>query len=423
MSGESAEGPVPEPTEAALPAFRHPDIARPGTSPPERPPHPRQAGQRGGHSRREHGSGTEPAEPGAVSRHNVRSVEPATALPATALSFGRCEPPGSVVVAKPTHTSDEPNNRWHCGSATIEDGCMPTRLHDDEVDIDASLARRLLTEQMPEYSTLPLRRVASGGTENAVFRLGDDLALRMPLRPDAVESLLKEVRWLSVVAAHLSLEVPEVVSTGEPGAGYPFPWAVVRWLAGEDALTSRFDSIRDAARTLGQFVAELQGIDMTDAPWPGAEGFHRGLPLVERDSGFRTALAQCDGLVDVERVEAVWDDALAAADWEGPPVWLHADLIPGNVLLRDGRLVGVLDFGTMATGDPAYDVTPAWHLLDRDSRSAFREIVGADEATWRRARGLVVSGGVIALPYYLHSNPSMVETARRGIGEVLADLA
>jgi aminoglycoside phosphotransferase (APT) family kinase protein len=297
------------------------------------------------------------------------------------------------------------------------------RLHEDEVNINAWLARRLLAEQMPEYCALPLRRIASGGTDNAVFRLGGDLAIRMPLHPRAVGGLLKEVRWLPVIAPHLPLEVPEVVSTGEPGGDYPFPWAVVRWLEGEDALTGRIGSIRETAFTLGRFVSELQAIDMTDAPPPGTEGFVRGLPLVGRDSTFRAALAHCAGLVDVERVRQIWDDALAAPEWDGPPVWLHADLIPGNLLLRDGRLVGVLDFGAMATGDPAYDVTPAWHLLDRDTRPAFREIVGADEATWHRARGLVVSGGVIALPYYLHSNPSMVATARHGIHEVLADLA
>ena len=299
----------------------------------------------------------------------------------------------------------------------------PSRLHADEIDIDASLARRLLAEQMPECSALLLHRVPSGGTENAVFRLGGELALRMPLRPGAVDGLLKEVRWLSVVAGHLSLEVPEVVATGEPAEGYPFPWAVVRWLAGEDALSARPDSMSETALTLGRFVAELQGIDMTDAPPPGSEGFVRGLPLVGRDAAFHAALAQCAGLVDVARVAHVWGDALAAPAWAGPPVWLHADLIPGNLLVRDGRLAGVLDFGAMATGDPAYDATAAWHLLDRADRPAFGEILEADDATLRRARGLVVSGGVIALPYYLHSNPSMVATARRGIDEVLSDPA
>jgi aminoglycoside phosphotransferase (APT) family kinase protein len=312
--------------------------------------------------------------------------------------------------------------KWRT-SATGEDGRMPPpRLHEDEVDIDASLARRLLAEQMPGYCALPLRRIASGGTDNAVFRLGDHLTMRMPLHPSAVDGLLKEVRWLPVIAPHVRLAVPEVASIGEPSDDYPFPWAVVRWLEGEDALTGQIRSVRETAFTLGRFITQLQGIDTADAPLPGTEGFVRGLPLVGRDSTFRTALGQCEGLVNIERVRQIWDDALAAPEWDLAPVWLHGDLIPGNLLLRDGRLVGVLDFGAMATGDPAYDVTPAWHLLDRDTRPAFREIIGADDATWRRARGLVVSGAVIALTYYLHSNPSMVATARRGIREAVADL-
>ncbi|HVQ91321.1 MAG TPA: aminoglycoside phosphotransferase family protein [Mycobacteriales bacterium] len=298
---------------------------------------------------------------------------------------------------------------------------MPGRLHADEVDIDVALAARLIAEQLPGYARLPLRRIASGGTDNAVFRLGAELAVRMPLRPGAVDGVRKEVRWLPVIAPHLTLPIPEVVAIGEPGAGYPFPWAVLRWLPGQDALTAPFRSLADTAVALGRFVAELQSIDVAGAPPPGAEGFSRGLPIAGRDAVFRASLARCDGLVDVARVAAIWDDALSAPPWDGPPVWLHADLIPGNLLVRDGRLAGILDFGTMATGDPAYDVTPAWHLLDQANRRTFLDLVGADAATRRRARGLVVSGGVIALPYYLDSNPAMVTTARHGIAAVLSD--
>jgi aminoglycoside phosphotransferase (APT) family kinase protein len=299
---------------------------------------------------------------------------------------------------------------------------MPNaRLHDDEVEIDLSLARQLLADQLPQYAKLPLVRVASGGTENAVFRLGNDLALRMPMTPGAVPGLLKEITWLPVLAPHLSLEIPEVVATAQPGAGYPFPWAVVRWLSGDDALAAGVDSLRATARALGDFVAELQCIDMMEMPAPGAHGFTRGLPLAGRDAAVREFLGRCEGLVDIGWATEIWDDALSAPIWNGPPVWLHADLLPTNLLVRDGRLVGVLDFGTMATGDPAYDATPAWHVLDRATRPEFREIIGADDATWRRARGLVVSGAVIALPYYLHTNPSMVAMARRGIAEVLDD--
>jgi aminoglycoside phosphotransferase (APT) family kinase protein len=281
----------------------------------------------------------------------------------------------------------------------------PSRLHADQVDIDEAVARRLIAAQLPRYAALPLHRVPSGGTENAVFRLGSALAVRMPLTPGAVGGLLKEVRWLPVVAPHLPLDVPEVVATGSPGDGYPFPWAILSWLPGEDALSGRFRSLAETAATLGRFVAGMRSVDTTGAPAGG-----RGGPLAGRDEAFRSALSHCDGLVDVGQAAAIWDDALAAPAWDGPPVWLHADLIPGNLLIRDGRLAGVLDFGTMSTGDPAYDVTPAWHILD-----------AADEPTRRRARGLVVSGGVIALPYYLHTNPAMVSTARTGLDAVFAD--
>jgi aminoglycoside phosphotransferase (APT) family kinase protein len=304
---------------------------------------------------------------------------------------------------------------------------MTVRLHADQVEVDVSVAARLVAEQFPQWAGLPVRPVASGGTDNAVFRLGAELALRMPIRASAVDGIGKEARWLPLVAARVTLEVPTVAAAGVPGAGYPFPWTVVRWLAGQDALSAPPASLPDTAVALGGFVAELQAIDTAAAPAPLSEGFVRGGPLAGRDRAFRAALAacagsaQCAGLIDVERVAAVWDEALRAPDWSGRPVWLHADLLPGNLLVRDGRLAGVLDFGTICTGDPAYDVTAAWHLLDADNRPTFLERVSADGPTRVRARGLVVSGGVIALPYYLHTNPAMIATARAGIHAVLTD--
>lgn len=286
-----------------------------------------------------------------------------------------------------------------------------------------AVARRLVAEQFPRWAGLPVRPVPSGGTDNVVFRLGSELALRMPMRAGSVGGIGKEARWLPLIAAHVTLEVPTVVAEGEPGPGYPFPWAVVRWLDGQDGQTAPPRPLADAAVALGRFVAELQAIDTSAGPAPLSEGFSRGGPLAGRDRVFRAALAQCAGLVEVDRVAAVWDEALRAPRWRGRPVWLHADLLPGNLLVRGGRLAGVLDFGTMCTGDPAYDVTAAWHVFDADSRPTFLALVGADGPTRARARGLVVSGGVIALPYYLHTNPAMVATARAGIHAVLTDPA
>jgi aminoglycoside phosphotransferase (APT) family kinase protein len=295
------------------------------------------------------------------------------------------------------------------------------RLHDDEAHVDADLVRKLLADQLPAQASLSVRRVATGGTDNAVFRLGDELTARLPLHPGAADGLLKEIRWLPVLAPHLTLPVPELVAVGREAAGYPFRWAVVRWLPGTDALAGRIDSPADTATQLGRFVAELQQAPTEGAPRQGTDGFARGGPLMDRDETFRGALARCEGLIDVPAAREVWEDALGAPEWQGRAVWLHADLIPGNLLLRDGRLAGVLDFGALSVGDPAYDATPAWFVLDRQSRPIFRDAVGADDATWRRARGLVVSQAVIALPYYIDSHPGMVATAIRGLDQALED--
>ena len=250
------------------------------------------------------------------------------------------------------------------------------RMHEGEVDVGPDVVRGLVARQLPRWATLPVRRIASGGTDNALYRLGDDLAVRLPLHEGAVGGLVKELRWLPFFAGRFTLDIPEVVAAGEPDDAYPFPWAVMRWLDGGDALTSDLESLPDTAIRLGGFVRELRDCPTDDAPAPGTEGFVRGMPLARRDASFREWLPRARGLLDVDAIEAVFDDALAAPDWAGSPVWLHADLLPGNILVRGGRLAGVLDFGAMALGDPAYDVTAAFHLLDPGSRELFLEAVG-----------------------------------------------
>lgn len=290
-------------------------------------------------------------------------------------------------------------------------------MHPDQIAIDEATVRRLLTLQAPRFASLPLRRLASGGTQNAIFRLGEDMSVRLPLIADAGASLHREATALSLLAPHLPLAIPEVLHVGQPDETFPHPWLVQRWLPGADAAATPPDDLAAAAESLAALIAALRRIDAATAPPPAG----RGGPLEPRDTPFRQALARCHGLIDTEAAAAAWDAALAAPPHNGPAVWLHADLIPANLILSDGQLAGVIDWGSVTSGDPAYDLIPAWFLLDAATRPLFRRLTGADDATWTRARGCVVWQSVLVLPYYLHSNPTMVALARRGLREALAD--
>ena len=295
------------------------------------------------------------------------------------------------------------------------------RLHDDQIPSDPGLVRRLLAAQRPEWADRPVRRVDSTGTDNALFRLGDDLVARLPLRPSSTGPIEREHRWLPVLAPRLPLPIPVPLALGEPSDEFPFPWSVYPWLAGDDATVAPLDPAR-AARDLGRFVAALHAVDGLDAgPRPSAANYGRGVPLAERDRSTRhsTAEAAAAGLADGPAVTAVWDEALAAPPWDGPPVWLHGDIAAGNLLVRDGRIAAVIDWGTMGVGDPACDLTVAWELFAGADREAFRAEVGVDDATWLRGRGWAVSTAIGALPYYQHTNPFMADQARRKIAALV----
>lgn len=290
--------------------------------------------------------------------------------------------------------------------------------HADEVAIPESLVRALLREQFPQWADLRLERVASYGTDNVLFRLGDELYVRLPrLRTAttprwAIEQIDKEAEWLPRLAPHLPVEIPEVVARGEPGAEYPWRWGVYRWLEGEPPRTGTVQIAHD----LAAFIAALQRIDTTGAP-PGG---HRGGPLSVRDRDTRAALAQLEQEIDVSAAAAVWDAALHAPTWDRAPVWLHGDILEGNLLLRGDRLGAVIDWGAACAGDPAFDYSIAWSLL-APVRDEFRRASQIDDETWARARGLALSQAVIALPYYLHSNPPIVERSRTVVAQVLSD--
>ncbi|WP_433263730.1 aminoglycoside phosphotransferase family protein [Actinosynnema sp. CS-041913] len=284
-------------------------------------------------------------------------------------------------------------------------------MHPDEPTIDPPLVRRLLVERCPAWADLPLRRVRSAGTDNAMYRLGDDMVVRLPRVGWAVDSITHEYEWLSRLAPHLPVAVPEPLALGEPTADYPWPWAVYRWLDGENPTHVPPGFAQDIAG----FVAELRGLRLPDPPVAG-----RGKPLATRDAATREAIDALGDRVDTAAVTAVWESALAAPPWDGDPVWVHADLSPGNVLVAEGKLSAVIDFSSTGVGDPAADLPVAWNLLPARDRAEFRAVLGDDDATWERGRGLALSIALIQLPYYWDTNPTLVANSWRVLGELLA---
>ena len=287
---------------------------------------------------------------------------------------------------------------------------MP-RLHADGIETDVALVRRLLAGQFPEWAELPVDPLPVGGTDNAIYRLGDELSVRLPIKPTSPGDQDLEFRWLPVLAPRLPLAIPEPLALGEPAEGYPNEWAVHRWLPGEDATVAPLH-LEQAAIDLADFIAALWRVDAAGGPSGG-----RGEPLAQRDEQTRACIEE----LGIEGATAVWDEALGAAVHEGAPVWVHGDLDNRNLLLEDGRITGVLDWSCACAGDPACDVKVAWAVLDAETRPVFRARLGVDDATWARARGWAVSQAVIALPYYLETYPAIVREARRWLSEALAD--
>ncbi|MFG2818632.1 aminoglycoside phosphotransferase family protein [Kitasatospora sp. NPDC048365] len=291
-----------------------------------------------------------------------------------------------------------------------------SRLHEGEPEIDEALVRRLVAAQFPQWAGLPVARVRSGGTSNVIYRLGDGLSVRLPRIAAAAEDLLREDAWLPRLAPLLPTAVPEPVALGEPDAAYPWAWAVHRWLDGEVPVPGRLERPEALAGELGAFVRALHG-----AGTAGGHAAYRSETLASRDAATRAALAAAADLVpDPAALLTVWESALEAPDWAGEPVWIHADLQSGNMLLGPGgRLGAVIDFGCFGLGDPAVDLLSAWYVLPGGARKELRAAAGADEAMWVRGRGWAVSVALMELQYYRRRSPAMVASAQRAVGGLL----
>jgi aminoglycoside phosphotransferase (APT) family kinase protein len=283
-----------------------------------------------------------------------------------------------------------------------------------EVPVSVDLVRRLLLEQHPELAGRTVE-VLANGWDNLVCRLGDDLLVRLPRRAAAAELVAHEQRWLPLLAPRLPLPVPAPVRVGRPGLGYPWSWSVVPYLPGTAAACRAPADLRRAADVLGGFLAALHRPAPPDAP---ANRF-RGIPLAGRAEGVMTRLGHLDGRAERHAALEVWQAAVAAPAWEGPPLWLHGDLHPANILVDHGRISAVIDFGDLTAGDPATDLSVAWMLLPAEQRETFRQAYGrADDGTWARARGWALA---LALAFLAHSadNPLMAGIGRRTLRAVL----
>lgn len=286
-------------------------------------------------------------------------------------------------------------------------------MHDGQVATDANLVSRLVASQFPQWQRLPVTSVESFGTDHDAYRLGDRLSVRLPVIDWATAQADKEAEWLPRLAPRLPLRVPLPVGAGHPELGYPFTWSVTEWLSGEDAVNAELDLTR-GAEDLAGFVLALRLAPTEGAPERPRGA--RGSPLAELDTHMRDALDNLGDRVDRGAVERIWDSALEAEPHQGPNVWVHGDLLPGNLIVSDGRLTGVIDFGGLNVGDPACDLQPAWSLFQSASRDAYREALGADDAAWLRGRGWSAVQAVMALPYYWGTNPGIVRQSWRVLG-------
>ncbi|UJW32135.1 aminoglycoside phosphotransferase family protein [Saccharothrix sp. AJ9571] len=284
---------------------------------------------------------------------------------------------------------------------------------DGRAGIDAALVRRLIAAQFPRWSGLPVTPVEVDGWDNRTYRLGDEMTVRLPTAEGYVPAVAKENEWLPRLAPALPVAVPRILGEGVPGEGYPYPWSIRGWLPGETASLERIDDLPAFAVVVAEFIRALQRCDTTGGPLAGAHSFYRGASPARYDEDTRRYLSILDGHVDTETAARVWAEALEA-EWTGEPVWFHGDIAHGNLLVDNGKLTAVIDFGTSGVGDPACDLVVAWTLLDRESREAFREAVGQDEGAWARARGWALWKNLLMLA----KDPQRPDQ-RHVLGEVL----
>ncbi len=292
-----------------------------------------------------------------------------------------------------------------------------SKMHENELDIDEHLVKKLLADQFPEWAHLPVKRISSSGTDNAIFKFGDDTLIRVPRRADMLDTLQRQEKWVNPMAVHLPLAVPTLIAYGNPQDSFPWHWGIYSWIEGDNLYNNSTLDLNQAALDLAKFINKLQAFDSTNAPrsW-------RGVTLKSRDAEVRKAIDALKDEIDVQKITDVWNRCISVAEWDKDSVWIHADLLPTNILAQNGKLAGIIDFDGFGVGDPAVDLLPAWSIFTAESRDIFRKQLCVDDATWMRGCGWALSLAIIAIPYYRNTNSVLVAIAHKIIQELLSDV-
>jgi aminoglycoside phosphotransferase (APT) family kinase protein len=279
-------------------------------------------------------------------------------------------------------------------------------------DITPSVAARLVATQFPQWADLPVVPVALDGWDNTTFHLGNELSVRLPSADAYVAQVEKEHRWLPILARQLPLPIPEPVALGRPGGGFPRPWSIYRWIEGDHASVDRIADLTVFAADVAGFLAALYAIDASGGPPPGTHNFFRAGPVDTYDTQSRGSIRLLANEIDTKATTEVWEAALAGT-WDRSPVWVHGDVGASNLLVAEGDLRAVIDFGCAAVGDPACDLVMAWTFFAGESREAFRSSLPFDDATWARGRGWALWKALITLAHEKVGGPHADAAARR----------
>jgi aminoglycoside phosphotransferase (APT) family kinase protein len=290
----------------------------------------------------------------------------------------------------------------------------------DSGQIDVPLVKCLVANQFPKWADLAVVPVTVDGHDNRTFRLGDEMSVRVPGAHQYAAHVITEQVWLPKLAPHLPVPIPMPLAMGKPTSQLPWHWSINTWLNGDTAAEHRIDSRTQLAQDLATFLIKLRAIDAGGAPPPGPDNFFRGGALSVYDNETRECIDELRDRVDVRAATAIWDSALETT-WLCAPVWIHGDVAAGNLLVQRGKLSGVIDFGQLAAGDPACDVTIAWTLFTGESRRAFRGEISVDEATWMRGRGWGLWKALLELRRHRETNPFEAARWQCVIDEILSD--